>query len=39
MFDRWGKLVQAEKERQREKVQKSCTNSIGKVKKPRKNRE
>ena len=39
MFDRWQKMVQAEKERQREKVQKKCTASTRKVKKPRKNRE
>ena len=41
MFDRWQKMVQAEKDRQRQqkKVQKTCTESTRKVKKPRKNRE
>lgn len=39
MFDRWQKLVEAEKERQRKKVQKTCTESTRKVKKPRNNRE
>ena len=39
MFDRWQKLVEAEKERQQKKEQKTCTESTRKVKKPRKNRE
>ena len=39
MFDRWQKLVKAEKERQQKKVQKTCTKGTRRVKKPGKSRE
>lgn len=41
MFSRWEKMVQAEKDRQRQQknVQKTCTKSGKKVKKPGKIRE